>query len=160
MMGGKCEGMCGRGHCWCRVVIRVLVAALFIYAGYNKLTGIEGTAGYIASAGLPYPIFLAWASGLLEVIAGVLIVAGSWGKHCAAWALILFTIVATYIFHFKGWLAGDAAQMISVLKNLAIVGGLAMIAGCGRCGGGKCGSHGCGSCEGGKCEEHKVDEVK
>jgi len=128
----------------------VLVAALFIYAGYGKLTGIEGTAGYIASAGLPYPVFLAWGAGLLEIIAGVLIVAGSWGKRCAAWALVLFTVVATYFFHFKGWLAGDASQMVAVLKNLAIVGGLLLIAGCP-----KCESSDCGNCVGGKCEEHK-----
>jgi len=142
MMGGKCEG-----KCFCGIIIRVLVAALFIYAGYGKLTGIEGTAGYIASAGLPYPIFLAWASGLLELIAGVLIVAGCWGKRCAAWALVLFTVVATYIFHFKGWLAGDATQMVAVLKNLAIVGGLMMIAGCPRCD-----SSSCEKCGGEKCE--------
>ncbi len=145
MMGGKCNG-----KCFCNVAIRVLVAALFIYAGYNKLTGIEGTAGYIASAGLPYPVFLAWAAGLLELIAGVLIVLGSWGKRCAAWALVLFTIVATYIFHFKGWLAGDAGQMVTTLKNLAIVGGLLMIAGCPRCD-----SSDCEKCGGEKCEMHK-----
>jgi len=149
MMGGKCEGKCG-GHCWRNVVTRVLVAALFIYAGYGKLTGIEGTAGYIASAGLPYPVFLAWAVGLLEVIAGVLIVAGSWGKRYAAWALVLFTIVVTYIFHVKGWLAGDMTQSVATLKNLAIVGGLLALTGCPRCD-----SSDCEKCGVEKCEMHK-----
>ncbi|MFA6078025.1 MAG: DoxX family protein [Candidatus Paceibacterota bacterium] len=149
MMEGKCEGMCGKGHCFCKVAIRVFIAALFIYAGYGKLTGIEGTAGYIASAGLPYPLFLAWAAGLLEVIAGVLLVIGSWGKRCAAWALIGFTVVATYFFHLKGWFAGDAGQMVSVLKNLAIVGGLLMLSGCPRCE-----SSRCEACAGGKCDVH------
>jgi putative oxidoreductase len=144
---GKCEGKCG-AHCWCKVIIRVFIAAIFIYAGYGKLTGIDGTAAYIASAGLPYPVFLAWAAGLLEVIAGVLVVAGCWGKHCAAWALIVFTVVATYFFHLKGAFAGDSMQWVQVLKNLAVIGGLAMIAGCAKCGS----AGGCGSCEGGKCK--------
>ena len=34
---------------------RVLLALLFIVAGYGKLTGLAGTAGYIASKGLPLP---------------------------------------------------------------------------------------------------------
>jgi putative oxidoreductase len=146
--GGKCEGKCG-GRCWCKVVIRVLIAAVFIYAGYNKLTGIEGTAAYIASAGLPSPVFLAWASGLIELVAGVLVIAGCWGRRYAAWALILFTVVATYFFHVK------TGQTVEVLKNLAIIGGLAMIAGCAKCG--SCGGE---KCEGGDCCKGQNKEGK
>ncbi len=139
MIGGKCGS-----HGWCKILIRALLAAVFIYAGYGKLTNIAGTAGYIASVGLPYATGLAWLSGLIEVIAGALLVAGFW-KRYAAWALILFTIVATYFFHLKGVMAGDGMQIVQVLKNLAIIGGLSFFVGCHH----KCGS--CANCGGGTC---------
>ena len=34
---------------------RILLAALFLPAGLSKLSGFEGTVGYIASVGLPLP---------------------------------------------------------------------------------------------------------
>ncbi len=159
-MIGKCEsdscGACGRG--WCKILIRVLVAAIFIYAGYSKITDIAGTSGYIASimgVSAGTATFFAWASGLLELVAGVLLVVGSWGKRYSAWFLVAFTLVATYFFHLKGALAGDSMQWVQVLKNLAIIGGLAMLGGC-VCGRyGLCGKESCGKCEEGKCEHHE-----
>lgn len=164
-MIGKCESSsCGKcGGCWCKVAIRVLLAAVFIYAGYGKVTNIAGTAGYIAgvmgvSAGTA--TFFAWASGLVELVAGLFIVVGYF-KRYAALALVLFTLVATYFFHLKGALAGGAdagMQWVNVLKNLAIIGGLSMLGGChhGACGSGSCGGScdggSCGKCEGDKCE--------
>jgi len=52
------------------VLARVLLALMFVASGISKLTGIEGTAGYIASAGLPAPQLLALGAGLpaLEVV--------------------------------------------------------------------------------------------
>lgn len=146
---------CGRWHKWSVILARVLIAAIFIYAGYGKVTNIAGTAGYIASVGLPAATFLAWASGLLELVGGILIVVGRWKKF-AAWALAIFTLLATYFFHLKAAMGGDQMQIIMTLKNLAIVGGLMMIGGmvccgwgstsgtCGVCTGGTCGS--CGGC--------------
>ena len=34
---------------------RVLIAAIFVFSGFGKITGFEGTVGYIASKGLPLP---------------------------------------------------------------------------------------------------------
>ena len=34
---------------------RVLMALLFVPAGFSKIAGFAGTAGYIASVGLPFP---------------------------------------------------------------------------------------------------------
>src|SRR5205085_8036324 len=53
------------------VVARLLLAAMFILSGASKLGDIAGTAGFIASAGLPAPAFLAVAAGLLELVAGL-----------------------------------------------------------------------------------------
>ena len=80
------------------VVGRVLLALMFILAGWSKLTGIEGTAGYIASAGLPFATALAVIVGLLELFGGLAIAFGFQARW-AALALGLFTLAASVLFH-------------------------------------------------------------
>lgn len=36
-----------------KLVARVLLAAIFIIAGYQKIGGYEGTAGWMSSMGVP-----------------------------------------------------------------------------------------------------------
>ena len=76
------------------VIARILLALMFVLAGVGKLGGLEGTAGYIASKGLPLPMVLAVATGVLELVAGVLLIIG-WQARWAALALAAFTLVAS-----------------------------------------------------------------
>ena len=55
---------------------RILLAAVFIPAGFSKLGDIAGTAGYIAAMGLPAATLLAWAAALFEVVAGIAVPVG------------------------------------------------------------------------------------
>lgn len=110
------------------VVARVLLALIFVTAGFSKLTGLQGTAGYIGSVGLPAPMLLAVASGVVELVAGVLIIVG-WRARWAALALAAFTVVATVLFH-NFWAMPAEQQMMQQLmfmKNLSIVGGLLVL---------------------------------
>lgn len=109
-------------------VARILLALMFVLAGFGKLTGLEGTAGYIASQGLPAPMVLAFASGLLEVVAGLALALG-WQARIAAGALAAFTLLATLIFHAFWSFPADQAfmQQLLFMKNLSIVGALLFI---------------------------------
>ena len=109
-------------------VARILVALMFVLAGLGKLAGLEGTAGYIASQGLPAPMVLAFASGLLEVVAGLALALG-WQARIAAGALAAFTLLATLIFHAFWSVPADQAfmQQLLFMKNLSIVGALLFI---------------------------------
>jgi putative oxidoreductase len=110
------------------VVARVLLALMFVLAGFGKLTGLEGTAGYIASKGLPMPMVLAVAVGALELVAGVMLIVG-WQARWAALALAVFTVVASVIFH-NYWAMPAEQQMMQQLmfmKNLAVTGGLLLV---------------------------------
>jgi len=110
------------------VIARVLLALMFVLAGIGKLTGLEGTAGYIASKGLPAPMVLALATGVVELVAGVLLIVG-WQARWAALALALFTVVASVIFH-NYWALPAEQQMMQQLmfmKNLAVTGGLLFV---------------------------------
>ena len=101
------------------LVARILMSAIFIIAGLQKLGGIDGTAGYIGSVGLPAPVLLAWASALFETLAGIAILAGYRTRE-VAWLLSAFCVFTGVVFHFQ---PSDQMQMISFMKNLAIAGG-------------------------------------
>ncbi|HET9820761.1 MAG TPA: DoxX family protein [Burkholderiaceae bacterium] len=110
------------------VVARILLALMFVLSGFSKLAGLEGTAGYIASVGLPAPTLLALGAGVLEVVAGVALIVGFQARW-AALALALFTLVATFLFH-AYWSMPKEQQFMQMLmfqKNLGIVGGLLFV---------------------------------
>ncbi len=111
------------------LLARVLLAALFVPAGLSKIGGFAGTAGYIASKGLPMPEVLAALTIALEVGAGVLLLVGLFTRH-AALALGAFTLLAGVLFH-NYWAMPEAQQMMQSLmfwKNVAIAGGLFALA--------------------------------
>lgn len=110
------------------LIARVLLALMFVLAGFGKLAGLEGTAGYIASKGLPAPQLLALGAGVVELAAGVLIIVG-WQARWAALALAAFTLVATVIFHNYWALPADQQMMqqLMFMKNLSVIGGLLVL---------------------------------
>ena len=111
------------------LVGRVLLALMFILAGVGKLTDIGGTAGYIASGGLPFPAVLAVVVGLIELLGGLALVVGFQARW-AGLALGLFTLAASVLFH-KFWAApADQAfvQQLMFMKNLSVAGGLFIVA--------------------------------
>lgn len=101
------------------LVARILLAAIFVLSGASKLGDIGGTAGYIASAGLPAPTALAWLGAIFEVVAGLAILTGLRTRE-AALALAAFCIVLALAFHTN---FADLVEMIMFMKNLAIAGG-------------------------------------
>jgi putative oxidoreductase len=110
------------------VVARVLLALMFVLAGISKFAGLEGTAGYIASKGLPLPMVLAVATAALEVLGGLALIVGFQARW-AALALAGFTLLASILFHNFWSMPADQAfvQQLMFMKNLAVAGGLLLI---------------------------------
>ena len=111
------------------VVGRVLLALMFILSGFSKLGNLSGTAGYIASGGLPFPALLAVLVGLLELLGGLAIAVGFQARW-AALALGLFTLAASVLFH-KFWaVPADQAfvQQLMFMKNVSVAGGMFIVA--------------------------------
>lgn len=108
---------------------RLLMAAIFIIAGLSKATGFSGTAGYIASVGLPMPEALTAATIVLEVIGGVALVIG-YRLRLFAVLLAGFTLLAGLFFHNFWAMPAEVQhiQQIMFMKNLSIAGGLLIIA--------------------------------
>ena len=75
------------------LIARILLAAMFLASGYSALSNIAGTAGYFAGLGLGPPLVLAWAVGLFELAAGILLVIG-FQTRAVATVLALFSLCA------------------------------------------------------------------
>ena len=111
------------------LVGRILLAWLFVPAGWGKIAGFAGTAGYIASKGLPMPEVLAAAAIVIELGLGLLLLVG-WQARWAALGIAIFVAVITPIFH-NFWAMPEAQQMMqkqAFWKNAAVLGGLLMVA--------------------------------
>ena len=111
------------------LVGRVLLAWLFVPAGWAKIGGFAGTAGYIASKGIPFPELCAALAIAAELGLGLLLLVG-WQARWAALGLAVFVAVITPLFH-NFWAMPEAQQMMqkqAFNKNVAIVGGLLALA--------------------------------
>lgn len=101
---------------------RILLAAIFVFAGYGKLGAFEGTQAYMASQGVPgglLPLVI-----LLELGGGIAIVLGFFTRFTAL-ALACFCIASALLFHGG---TGDQVESIMFLKNLAMAGGFMILA--------------------------------
>jgi putative oxidoreductase len=110
------------------LVGRALIALLFIPAGFAKIGGFAGVAGYIASKGVPLPEVAAALAIAAELGLGLLLLFG-WKARWAALGLAIFVAVITPIFH-NFWAAPPAQQMAQQLnfyKNMATLGGLLIL---------------------------------
>lgn len=99
---------------------RLLIATLFIPAGFGKLMGFAGTVGYITKAGLPLPEVAAAIAIVIELGFGIALLLG-FKTRWVALVMAIFTVATALFFH-KFW--ADATQNIQFFKNMAIAGGL------------------------------------
>ncbi len=101
---------------WTDLAGRILIAAIFITAGWSKIGGYAGTQGYMESVGVPgalLPLVI-----LLELGGGLAIVAGLLTRVTAL-ALAGFSIISAVLFHG----GADQMQQIMFMKNFAMAGG-------------------------------------
>ena len=105
-----------------QLIARLMLALIFILAGVSKIMDPAGTSGYMQSMGVSS--MLLWPTILLELVGGIALVIG-YRTSLVALALALFSIAAAILFHSN---FGDKIQMILFLKNIAIAGGLLLLA--------------------------------
>ena len=103
------------------LVARILMPILFISAGWGKITGYEGTAQYMQSAGVP--AFMLPLVILLEFGGGLAILFGFLTRFTAL-STAVFTILTAFLFHSHFEVAGNE---INFMKNLSIAGGYLLL---------------------------------
>ncbi len=114
---------------------RFLLALIFLMSGLGKIGDWNGTVAYMEGAGVPIPQVLLPIAIAVEIVGALMLIVGfraQWG----ACALIVFLIASTYFFHaFWSMPQGTTVearqrqeQMIHFMKNVAIAGGLIIVA--------------------------------
>lgn len=106
---------------------RILLALIFLKAGVGKIVDPSGTQHYMAAYGMPMTAFFLAGAILVELGGGLSVLVGyqtRWG----ALALAIFLVPVTWIFHTK---FADPLQTVMFMKNLAIMGGLLILASAG-----------------------------
>ncbi|MEP6997842.1 MAG: DoxX family protein [Betaproteobacteria bacterium] len=107
---------------------RALLAAIFVYSGFGKITAFQDSVGYVAAAGLPMPQVMILLAIVVEFVGGLALLIG-FRARWAALAFVIFLIVITPIFH-NFWSAPSAevmSQQGNFIKNIAIIGGMLMM---------------------------------
>jgi putative oxidoreductase len=100
---------------------RIFLAAIFLISGLGKIGAYAGTAGYMASVGVPGALLPAVIA--VEVLGAIAIIVG-WKTRITALLLAGFTLLAGVLFHNN---FGDQIQMIMFLKNVSITGGFLLL---------------------------------
>jgi putative oxidoreductase len=112
-------------HDFMALLGRLLLAYVFVPSGWSKLIGFSGTAGYIASKGIPLPEVCAAIAVAAELGLGLALLFG-FQTRWVALGLAIFVAVITPIFH--GYWAVPEAQVmmqkLNFMKNVGMVGGL------------------------------------
>jgi putative oxidoreductase len=108
---------------------RILMSVVFLVSGFFKIGGYSQLVRYAASKGLPMAGVAVACAAVLELAGGLAILVGFQTK-IAAWLLFLYLIPTTFFFHNFWALQGAEQQnnMIHFLKNVAIMGGLVILA--------------------------------
>jgi len=111
---------------------RILLTAIFLSSGLNKVFQWENTAAYMGAQGMPLVQLFLIGAIVLEIGGGLSILLG-WKARIGALGLIVFLVPTTVIFH-AFWSYPEAqqqVQMIMFMKNFSILGGLLFLLGMG-----------------------------
>ena len=104
---------------------RVLLALMFVMAGWSKIGGYAGTQGYMEAMGVPgfmLPLVI-----LLELGGGLAVVLGLFTRSLYV-LLAGFTLMAAFIFHYQ---PAEQMQMLMFMKNVSVAGGFLALAAAG-----------------------------
>jgi putative oxidoreductase len=81
------------------------------------------TAGYIAAAGFPFPLLLAWCAAILEVLLVVAFLTGAFFSQ-AALVAAAYVLFLAFAFHGPSHWAGNQAEFGFFVDHFSFLAGL------------------------------------
>ncbi|MBS3096687.1 DoxX family protein [Candidatus Woesearchaeota archaeon] len=111
---------------WTIALLRVVLGVIFAYHGYLKLFvpgGFKGTAAFLASLGIPLPLYSALIVSAVEFFGGVFLILGMVTRWSTV-LLIIDMLVAFFLVHMKNGLLvskGGYEFVLVLLAGLAVV---------------------------------------
>ena len=114
------------------LLARLMLAAVFIGSGVEKLLDAAGTVKVMQAEGVPSANLLYFGAVAFLLVGGLLLALGLFARF-GSLLLMIFLALATYYFHDFWNMPADAdpqavkTQQIAFMKNVAIFGGLLMV---------------------------------
>jgi putative oxidoreductase len=109
---------------------RVLMSVIFLMSGFGKIVNFSNMTGYMVSKGAPAPKAMLAIATAAELLGGLSLLLGLWSR-VGAIGLFLFLIPTTLMFH-NFWAVPAGPEHMDAqahfMKNVAIMGGLLMVA--------------------------------
>ena len=101
------------------LLARWLISIIFVTSAYSKIFGWNANVEYMNSKHMPAVAFLLSAALVIEVAGSICLITGL-GARIAATVMFFYMIPVTFLLH--------EFMSVNFQKNLAVMGGLLMIA--------------------------------
>ena len=105
------------------LVARLIFAGVFAMAAIFKYIGMEATAGYIAAAGFPFPLLLAWLAALFETALVIAFLTGAFFSEAAVLAAA-YVLFLAFAFHGPSHWSGNQAEFGFFVDHFTFIAGL------------------------------------
>ena len=109
------------------LVGRLIFAGAFIMAVTFKFANIAGTAGYIASAGFPAPVLLAWCAAFFECALILCFLTGTYFSEAALLAAA-YVLFLGFAFHGPARWSDNQAEFGFFVDHFTFIAGLCFAA--------------------------------
>src|SRR5690606_3219439 len=105
------------------LIARLIFAGIFAIAAGFKFAGMQMTADYIASAGFPAPLFLAWIAALFEVALMLAFLTGAFFSEAALLAAA-YVLFLAFAFHGPSHWVGNEMEFGFFVDHFTFIAGL------------------------------------
>ena len=106
------------------LVARLIFAGLFAMAASFKFADMNGTAGYIAAVGFPFPLLLAWLAAFFETALMLCLLTGAYFTEAALLAA-LYVLFLAFAFHGPAqWKPDDPTEFGFFIDHFTFIAGL------------------------------------
>jgi uncharacterized membrane protein YphA (DoxX/SURF4 family) len=113
-----------RWHVPAILLARLIFAGLFAMAAVFKFADMNGTAGYIASAGFLFPLLLAWLAALFETALLLCFLTGAFFTEAALLAAA-YVLFLAFAFHGPAhWKPDDPTEFGFFVDHFTFIAGL------------------------------------
>ena len=102
---------------------RLIFAGVFAMAAFFKFAGMSDTAGYIASAGFPFPLLLAWLAAIFESALVLAFLTGAFFSEAALLAGV-YIIFLAFAFHGPSRWEGNQVEFGFFVDHFTFLAGL------------------------------------
>jgi putative oxidoreductase len=111
-------------HTLAILIGRLIFGGIFVMATSFKFMSMEGTATYIAAAGFPFPLFLAWVAAFFEALLAICLLTGAFFSEAALLAAA-YVLFLAFAFHGPShWSPDNQTEFGFFIDHFTFIAGL------------------------------------